>query len=101
MLLKLRYDGPLSNFAFNFTLRRCIKAAQDSLAKKQKALGEAQAQLKEVLDKVQVLKDTYETSTAKKQALDDELADLELKLDRAEKLVNGWAVQVDPGLAPG
>ena len=47
MLLKLRYDGPLSNFAFNFNLRRCIKAAQDSLAKKQKALGEAQAQLKE------------------------------------------------------
>jgi hypothetical protein len=22
MLLKLRYDGPLSNFAFNFNLRR-------------------------------------------------------------------------------
>ena len=71
--------------------RKKLKAAQDALAKKQKALGEAQASLKEVLDKVQVLKDTYEESTAKKQALEDELADLELKLDRAEKLVNGLA----------
>ena len=71
--------------------RKKLKAAQDALAKKQKALGEAQSQLKEVLDKVQALKDTYETSTAKKQALEDELADLELKLERAEKLVNGLA----------
>ena len=27
MLLKLRCDGPLSNFAFNFNLRRYVKAA--------------------------------------------------------------------------
>jgi hypothetical protein len=24
VLLKLRYDGPLLNFAFNFNVRRCI-----------------------------------------------------------------------------
>ena len=44
-----------------------------------------------MLDKVQALKDKYEASTANKQALEDELEDLEQKLERAEKLVNGLA----------
>ena len=35
--LKLKYDEPLSNFAFNFNLRRYIKATQAS-RKAKKAL---------------------------------------------------------------
>ena len=31
VLLKLSYDGPLSNFAFNFNLRRYIKAGPPPL----------------------------------------------------------------------
>ncbi len=71
--------------------RAKLKAAQDALKKKQEALREAEKKLKLVLDKVQALKDKYETSTSKKKALEDELADLEAKLQRAEKLVNGLA----------
>ena len=71
--------------------RAKLKAAQDALKKKQAALKEAEQKLQVVLDKVQALKDKYEHSTSKKKALEDELADLEAKLQRAEKLVNGLA----------
>ena len=71
--------------------RAKLKAAQEALKKKQAALKEAEQKLQVVLDKVQALKDTYETSTSKKKALEDELADLEAKLQRAEKLVHGLA----------
>ena len=30
MLLKLRYDGPLSNFGFNFNLRRYTQGSKDA-----------------------------------------------------------------------
>ena len=69
--------------------RAKLKAAQEALKKKQAALKEAEQKLQVVLDKVQALKDKYEHSTSKKKALEDELADLEAKLQRAEKLVNG------------
>lgn len=59
------------------TLQAQLKIAQDKLA--------------EVLAAVQKLKDNYEASTAKKKDLEDELSDLELKLERAEKLVTGLA----------
>ena len=71
--------------------RAKLKAAQDALKKKQAALKEAEQKLQVVLDKVQALKDKYEHSTSKKKALEDELADREAKLQRAEKLVNGLA----------
>lgn len=71
--------------------RAKLKAAQEALKKKQAALKEAEQKLQVVLDKVQALKDKYEHSTSKKKALEDELADLEAKLQRAEKLVNGLA----------
>ncbi len=64
---------------------------QDNLAKKQSALALAQEQLAGVLAKVQALKDRYDDSTSRKRALEEELADLEGKLERAEKLVTGLA----------
>lgn len=71
--------------------RAKLKAATDTLNKKQKALKQAKAQLAEVQAKVQALKDKYEQSTSSKEALQREAEDLELKLQRAEKLVNGLA----------
>ena len=72
--------------------RAKLKAAQEALKKKQAALKEAEQKLQLVLDKVQALKDKYEHSTSKKKALEDELADLEAKLQRAEEVSQrlGW-----------
>lgn len=71
--------------------RAKLKAAQDNLAKKQAQLATAQAKLAEVLAAVQALKSQYDESTANKKALEEELADLQSKLERAEKLVTGLA----------
>ena len=71
--------------------RTKLKAAQDQLNKKQKQLKKAQDALAEVLGKVQALKDKYEESASSKEALQRESDELELKLERAEKLVNGLA----------
>ena len=71
--------------------RAKLKSATDTLNKKQKALKKAKGMLAEVQAKVQALKDKYEQSTASKEALQREAEDLELKLQRAEKLVNGLA----------
>ncbi|KAF5831208.1 dynein-1-beta heavy chain, flagellar inner arm I1 complex [Dunaliella salina] len=71
--------------------RAKLKAAQDNLAKKQSALAAAQEALAGVLAKVQTLKDRYDESTGRKRALEEELSDLEGKLERAEKLVTGLA----------
>eukprot|EP00899_Mesostigma_viride_P014884 jgi/Mesvir1/23397/Mv21091-RA.2 len=68
-----------------------LKSAQEMLAKKQAALKQAQDTLAEVLAKVAALKDKYETSTASKEALQKESDELEIKLERAEKLVSGLA----------
>lgn len=69
--------------------RAKLKAAQQNLAKKQAALKTAQDALAEVLAKVQALRDKYNESTMKKKDLEDELADLEGKLERAQKLITG------------
>jgi hypothetical protein len=69
--------------------RAKLQAAQDNLAKKQAQLTAAQEKLAAVLAAVQTLKDKYDVSTASKKALEKELADLEVKLERAEKLVTG------------
>jgi dynein heavy chain, axonemal len=71
--------------------RAKLKAAQENLAKKQAQLQTAEAQLASVLAAVQQLKDKYEHSMANKKALEDELHDLQVKLERAEKLVVGLA----------
>jgi len=69
--------------------RMMLKQAQDELKQKQDALTITQTDLAEVLAKVQALKEKYEKSASNKSALESELADLELKLERAEALVDG------------
>ena len=71
--------------------RAKLKNAQEQLSKKQAQLAKAQEALAEVLAKVQALRDKYEASTASKEALQKESDELEIKLERAEKLVNGLA----------
>ena len=71
--------------------REKLKQATQAVEKKQKQLKQAQAQLAEVLAKVQALKDTYDESTSQKEKLQTESDELEAKLIRAEKLVNGLA----------
>ena len=71
--------------------RAKLKNAQEQLSKKQAQLAKAQEALAEVLAKVQALRDKYEASTASKEALQKESDELEIKLERAEKIVNGLA----------
>ena len=56
---------------------------------KQEALAVTQADLADVMQKVANLKEKYEESASNKASLEDELAELKLKLERAEALVDG------------
>ncbi|KAJ7527535.1 hypothetical protein O6H91_16G059900 [Diphasiastrum complanatum] len=72
-----------------------LKAAQDALNRQEAALQEARRKLDEVRKKVQALKDKYDKSLFSKEALQQEADDLEVKLQRAEKLVMGLAGEKD------
>jgi dynein heavy chain len=69
--------------------REKLKQAMMSLEKKQAALRKAQASLQEVKEKVQALQDKYDTSISTKERLALESSTLEMKLERADQLVNG------------
>jgi dynein heavy chain len=69
--------------------RHRAREANESLAAKQAALAEAQADLAEVTEKVNKLKQRYDASVNEKNRLHDEAEALEQRLDRADKLVNG------------
>ena len=71
--------------------RAKLKKAMDGLAKSEKSLAKAKAALAEVVAQVQKLADQYDTSVNEKNRLRQEAEDLELKLDRADKLVGGLA----------
>ena len=71
--------------------RAKLKKAMDGLAKSEKSLAKAKAALAEVVAQVQKLADQYDTSVGEKNRLRQEAEDLELKLDRADKLVGGLA----------
>jgi dynein heavy chain len=71
--------------------RAKLKAAMKGLAKSEAALAEAKAKLAEVIAQVQELQDRYDTSVGEKNRLRDEAESLEMKLDRADKLVGGLA----------
>jgi dynein heavy chain len=75
--------------------REKLKQAMMSLEKKQAALKKAQAALQEVKEKVQALQDRYDTSIATKERLAFESGQLEMKLERADQLVNGLSGERD------
>ena len=69
--------------------RAAVKEATELLSKKQKALKMAQDKLQEVTDKVMSLKQQYDESVGTKERLAKEAAETEVRLARAEKLVDG------------
>ena len=71
--------------------RQRLKEASESLGVKQAALKEAQDALAVVVAKLASLQVSYDTSVGEKNRLRDEAENLEAKLDRADKLVNGLA----------
>ncbi|XP_029437782.1 dynein heavy chain 2, axonemal isoform X2 [Rhinatrema bivittatum] len=68
-----------------------MNAAMAQLAEKQASLAEAQAKLQEVADKLSKLKQQYDEKLAQKEELRKESEIMEIKLDRAGKLVSGLA----------
>ena len=66
-----------------------LKTAMDTLAKKRAQLKAAQDELQAVTDKMNILKENYDNSVGLKEKLLAESAELEAKLDRAQRLVGG------------
>jgi dynein heavy chain len=71
--------------------RKKLEDAQTQLAAKQASLAEARAKLKEVEEKLNELKRQYDEKLSQKEELRAKAELLELKLDRAAKLVSGLA----------
>jgi dynein heavy chain len=69
--------------------RARLKTAQDGLAMKQQDLTKAKNALEVATTKLAKLREQYDCSVSKKNQLTSEALDLEDKLSRAEKLING------------
>ncbi len=69
--------------------RARLKAAQEGLVQKQEDLTKAKNALSAATARLAQLKEQYQSSVAKKNQLTSEALDLEDKLNRAEKLING------------
>nr|XP_060635826.1 dynein axonemal heavy chain 2 [Anolis sagrei ordinatus] len=68
-----------------------MNAALAQLEEKQAAQREAQERLREVAEKLEMLKKEYEEKLAQKEELRKKSEEMEIKLDRADKLVSGLA----------
>jgi len=71
--------------------RHKMETAEAAVAKKKAALARALGQLEDVKAQVQGLENRYNESTAENEQLAADLAELEGKLERAERLVSGLA----------
>ncbi|KAM6949562.1 LOW QUALITY PROTEIN: dynein axonemal heavy chain 2 [Aplochiton taeniatus] len=71
--------------------RNRLNSAMEQLAEKQASLAEAQNKLREVAEKLELLKKQYDEKLAMKENLRKKSEDMEVKLDRAGKLVSGLA----------
>lgn len=69
--------------------------ATSQLQEKQKILADAKAKLKEVTNKIETLRNNYEEKVAQKEELGNKATMLELKLERAGKLVSGLGGERD------
>ncbi|KAI8821286.1 dynein heavy chain and region D6 of dynein motor-domain-containing protein [Fimicolochytrium jonesii] len=75
--------------------REKLRAAQETLDKKQKSMREAKAKLQEIQDKLIELKNQYDDKVGLKEKLRQDSELTELKLLRAEQLVSGLAGERD------
>ncbi|XP_070711337.1 dynein axonemal heavy chain 2 [Pempheris klunzingeri] len=71
--------------------RAQLNTAMAQLAEKQAALAEAQNKLREVAEKLDQLKKQHSEKLAMKESLRKKSDEMEVKLDRADKLVTGLA----------
>jgi len=71
--------------------RARLKSAQESLALKQASLKKSQEELADVVGKVNRLKQKYDDSVGEKNRLRAEADQMQMLLERADKLVNGLA----------
>ncbi|XP_056602033.1 dynein axonemal heavy chain 2 isoform X3 [Triplophysa dalaica] len=71
--------------------RARLHGAMTQLAEKQASMAEAQGKLREVGDKLDELKRQYDEKLSQKEELRRKSEDMELKLDRAGKLLSGLA----------
>ncbi|KAM3857822.1 dynein axonemal heavy chain 2 [Diretmus argenteus] len=71
--------------------RALLRSATAQLAEKQASLAEAQNKLREVGEKLDQLQKKYDEKLARKESLRRESEDMEVKLDRAGKLMSGLA----------
>eukprot|EP00002_Diphylleia_rotans_P022931 TRINITY_DN4501_c0_g1_i3.p1 TRINITY_DN4501_c0_g1~~TRINITY_DN4501_c0_g1_i3.p1 ORF type:complete len:4513 (-),score=1142.54 TRINITY_DN4501_c0_g1_i3:360-11993(-) len=71
--------------------RALVQSAVETLSIKQAALKNARDKLNEINERVQALKAKYDESNSTKERLKREAEETEVKLDRAEKLVDGLA----------
>ncbi|XP_047186413.1 dynein axonemal heavy chain 2 isoform X2 [Scophthalmus maximus] len=71
--------------------RAQLNAAMSQLAEKQAALAEAQNKLREVAEKLDELKRSHGEKLDMKESLRKKSEEMEVKLDRADKLVTGLA----------
>merc|ERR1712224_827944 len=69
--------------------------AEKTLNKKLKELKAAQEKLAAIQAQVALLQQQFDDSNAKKAKLESELAELEEKLERAQKIVTGLASERD------
>jgi len=67
-------------------LREELKAANDKLEEANKELEKKRAMLKEIEDKCQALRDSFEKTNYEKQMLKQQKIECEVKLDRALKV---------------
>ncbi|XP_033636218.1 dynein heavy chain 2, axonemal-like isoform X2 [Asterias rubens] len=72
-----------------------LNNATSMLAEKQAILADAKAKLKEVTDRMEMLKKQYDEKLAEKEQLRIKAEQMEIKLERAGKLVSGLAGERD------
>ncbi|XP_078389870.1 dynein axonemal heavy chain 2 [Cetorhinus maximus] len=70
-----------------------LRDAMSQLAEKQASLADAQAKLREVAEKLDTLKKLYDEKLAQKEDLRKRSEEMEIKLDRADKLLSGLAAE--------
>ncbi len=75
--------------------RQALLASEEALGMKKSALTKARTELQEIQAKLAELKATYDESVLTKDTLRAESEQLEIKLDRAAKLVEGLAGERD------
>eukprot|EP00767_Chilomastix_cuspidata_P003879 gnl/Chilomastix_cuspidata/4008.p1 GENE.gnl/Chilomastix_cuspidata/4008~~gnl/Chilomastix_cuspidata/4008.p1 ORF type:complete len:4809 (-),score=800.22 gnl/Chilomastix_cuspidata/4008:14-12793(-) len=68
-----------------------VEKTQAALEEKMRALSQAKSELAKIMARIDELKARYSSAVAKKEKLRQESEELEIKLDRAAKLVTGLA----------